>query len=124
MRTMIATKAIAPNLWLLVEAQPADVKPTFSWDEPKGATTPRGWLFSNKLNSCVANYLDYGSDHYRSPHEYCQPNRPCKDCQPGNIHVTVYRLGAHVTSFGSRYCETISEARAWAENLAGEQSLI
>lgn len=67
-----------------------------TWDEPAGAGSPRGWLHSGGM--VTGFYLDYGPDHYRTEHAsvertvngpvmhtWCQPDRQCRDCQPGNI---------------------------------------
>jgi hypothetical protein len=87
---------------------------TRCWDEPAGATSPRGWL--NAGNFCVGFYLDYGPDHYRSPHEYCQPDHPCRDCQPGNVLAVRYPEGPGAEQpRGSRYFETVQAARSWVE---------
>ena len=84
-----------------------------TWDEPAGCTTPRGWLRVD--GTCVGNYLDYGPEHYRSPHAYCQPDRLCPDCQPGSVHAVRYPGGPGSTPHDSRYFETIAEARGWVE---------
>ena len=84
-----------------------------AWEEPEGCTTPRGWLRVN--GTCVGNYLDYGPEHYRSPHEYCQPDRLCPDCQPGDILAVRYPNGPGTTPHDSRYFESIAEAREWTD---------
>jgi hypothetical protein len=84
------------------------------WDEPAGAVSPRGWLHENE--TVTGFYLDYGPEHYRSPHEYCQPGRLCRECQPGNVLAVRYPGGPG--SGGprdSRFCETVAEARGWVE---------
>jgi len=86
---------------------------SITWDEPAGCATPRGWLLNGPY--CVGNYLDYGPDHYRSPHEYCQPGRLCPDCQPGNVHAVRYPDGPNGAPRASRYFETVAEARQWIE---------
>ena len=83
-----------------------------AWEEPEGCTTPRGWLRVN--GTCVGNYLDYGPEHYRSPHQYCRPDHLCPDCQPGTVHAVRYPAGPG-TPCESRYFETITEAREWIE---------
>jgi hypothetical protein len=82
--------------------------------------TPRreNWLFDGGEVS-AGFYPDYGLDHYRSPHQrtyadgrtdvYCSDQRPCCDCQPGNVLAVVTQPGA------SRYFETVEQARAWIE---------
>jgi hypothetical protein len=100
-----------------------------AWDEPEGCTTPRGWLRVD--GTCVGNYLDYGPGHYRSPHAeilstingplervWCQPDHPCRDCQPGNVHAVRYPDGPDGGRRGWRYFETIAEAREWIETEA------
>jgi len=96
------------------------------WKEPAGCTTPRGWLYNGE--TCLGNYLDYGPGHYRSPHSeilgtingplervWCQPDRRCRSCQPGNVHAVRYPDGPDGGRRGWRYFETIAEARAWIE---------
>jgi len=64
-----------------------------------------GWIEPNSLG----NYLDYGPNHYRSPHEYCTEGAcRCRLSQPGNIHCVAYGLGC-------RYVETVEQAKAWIE---------
>lgn len=89
------------------------------WDEPAGAASPRGWLHED--GTVTGFYLDYGPEYYRSPHEYCAPGRPCRDCQPGNVLACRYPGGPTAVS-ESRFCETVAEARKWVEvgQLAGE----
>jgi hypothetical protein len=86
---------------------------TRTWDEPAGSTSPRGWLKVGE--TCVGFYLDYGPDHYRSPHTFCQPRDLCRDCQPGNILAVRYPDGPGTKSKGSRYVETIKQARRYVE---------
>jgi hypothetical protein len=88
------------------------------WDEPAGAVSPRGWLMQD--GTCVGNYLDYGPDHYRSPHEYCRPDDLCRECQPGNVHAVRYP-GGPGTDHESRYFGTPEEARQFVEH--GQQPL-
>lgn len=96
------------------------------WDEPAGATTPRGWLHIGEL--VTGFYLDYGPDHYRSPHSstvgtvngprevtWCKPGAECPTCQPGNILAVRYPDGPSSPDHRSRYVETIAQARAWVE---------
>ena len=106
------------------------------WDEytdkvphesDRWATSDRGWLLVPGLKGTVANYLDYGPDHYRSPHRDGE-RKPCLTCQPGNVHVCVYRCGQdyreYSQNFGFRYCETVADAKTWAETVAREHHLI
>src|SRR5690349_17531534 len=93
------------------------------WDEPAGATSPRGWLHAGEM--CTGFYLDYGTGHYRSPHSqtlstingpvvrvWCQPGSECRDCQPGNVLAVRYPGGPGTRS-ASRYFETVDGARRW-----------
>jgi hypothetical protein len=99
-----------------------------TWDEPEGCTSPRGWLQRDGMP--IAFYLDYGPDHYRSPHsstvgtmygrrevQWCQPGRECPSCQPGNILCVRYPAGPRDSNTGraSRYVETIAQARTYCE---------
>jgi hypothetical protein len=92
-----------------------DAGAPFRWDEPAGCTSPRGWLWNDALNACVGNYLDYGADHYRSPHDYCRAGSLCRDCQPGNVHAVRYPDGPRSGRREWRYFETIAEAREWIQ---------
>ena len=96
------------------------------WDEPEGATTPRGWLKVN--GTCTGFYLDYGPGHYRTEHSsilatingpiervWCQPGRECRECQPGDILAVRYPNGPGSTPHDSRYFESIAGAREWTE---------
>lgn len=91
------------------------------------AITDRGWLSTPELKGTIANYLDYGPKHYRSPHQEGE-RAPCRDCQPGNVHVCVYRCSQdyrdYGQSFGWRYYETVAQAKTWAEDLARQRGLI
>ena len=97
-----------------------------AWDEPAGATTPRGWLKVN--GTCTGFYLDYGPGHYRTEHSsvldaingptvrvWCQPGRECRECQPGDILAVRYPNGPGSEPKDSRYFEAIGEARTWIE---------
>lgn len=90
------------------------------------ATSDRGWLYAPELKGTVANYLDYGPDHYRSPHQDGE-REPCRACEAGNVHVCVYRCPQdfrdYGQNFGWRWCETVAQAKAWAEDLARENKL-
>src|SRR5262249_36315544 len=93
-----------------------------AWDEPEGAVSPRGWL--KRDGTTAGFYLDYGPDHYRSPHgetrsdgryvQYCHPDRLCPECQPRSILAVRYPDGPGTDST-SRYVETIAEARRYVE---------
>jgi len=94
-----------------------------TWDEPAGATTPRGWLMINGV--CTGFYLDYGPDSYRPGHKtdigrghivsFCKPDRLCRDCEPGSILCVRYPNGPGTTPHDSRYVETIAAARRYVE---------
>ena len=107
---------------------------TFTWDEPAGAHTPRGWLHDARLpdtygrprGAAIGFYLDYGPDHYRPEHasmintvngpmlrQWCQPGHECRDCQPGNILAVRYPNGPSTDPQTSRYVETIGQAREY-----------
>lgn len=84
------------------------------------AHTARGWYFtpdSWERETSVGSYLDYGEDHYRSGHEYCQDG-DCKECQPGNVHACYYGPEGS----GSRYFETVKEAREFIETRGGSHA--
>jgi hypothetical protein len=86
----------------------------YRWDEPPGALSPRGWLHVGGI--VTGFYLDYEAGHYRSPHEYCTPARPCRDCEPGNILCVRYPNGPSTTPRTSRWVQTLDEARQWVES--------
>ena len=96
---------------------------SLSWDEPVKASSPRGWLRTD--GTCVGFYLDYGPDHYRSPHSstmygerevvWCKPDRLCPTCQPGNILAVRYPNGPRTEPQTSCYVETIEQARLFVE---------
>ena len=90
-------------------APPATMAARATWDEP-AAVTPRGWLHRAD-GVTVGFYLDYGPDHYRSPHEYCQPDHPCRDCQPGDVLAVRYLNGPGTEPRASAWAETIAQAR-------------
>jgi hypothetical protein len=84
------------------------------WDEPAGAASPRGWLRAG--DTCTGFYLDYGPEHYRSPHVYCRPDKPCRECQPGNVLAARYPDGPGLDGpRESRFFETVDAARSWVE---------
>lgn len=84
------------------------------WDEPTGCATPRGWHYVDGV--VVGFYLDYGPEHYRSPHRYCQPNDLCPECQPGNILAVAYPGGPRTEPKSCRYVETVDQARRYIES--------
>ena len=106
-----------------------DTARPFTWDEPAGCATPRGWLHSDTVNACVGFYLDYGPDSYRPEHasiintingpmlrQWCQPGNECRECQPGNILAVRYPDGPTIdVNRTSRYVETIEQAREFIE---------
>lgn len=83
------------------------------WDRPQPEASDRAWL-RDDLGTVVGFFLDYGPDHYRSPHDYCTADRPCRDCQPGNVLVCAYPAGPS-TPTASRYVVTRADAVAWIE---------
>ena len=97
---------------------------TMAWDEPAQAASPRGWLHVGQF--VTGFYLDYGPDHYRTGHvtdigggrkaSFCQPDQGklCRDCQPGNVLAVRYP-GGPGSAQGSRYVETVEQARAYVE---------
>lgn len=85
--------------------------PDTTWDEPKGAISPRGWYWPKGSTCpgktvCAGHYLDYGPDHYRYDSR--------KDVEPGHIHCVVIAKDSGTTA-ASRYVETVEEAREWIE---------
>lgn len=100
---------------LLTSATRASVYETNAvWDEPKGATSPRGWYWPKGSTChgktvCAGHYLDYGPDHYR----YDQR----EDVEPGHIHCVVIAKATGQT-YAARYVETVEAARAWIEQEA------
>jgi hypothetical protein len=91
-----------------------DHTPTARRSSARWAASARGWLFvgTGEGRRALGNYLDYGPDHYRSPHEYCGEVCRCAVSQPGSVHAV-----SSVTS-RSRYCETVEQAKAWIESEA------
>ena len=92
------------------------------WDEPEGASSPRGWLHQGGM--AVGFYLDYQTDTDRPAHtteiyrghvvSFCSPDKLCKDCQPGSILARRYP-GGPGTEATARYVETIAQAREFVE---------
>lgn len=80
------------------------------------ASTDRGWFYGAD-GFTRGHYLDYGPEHYRSPHEYCRGRCDCRESQPGNVHAVRFaRVDEHSTcGHESRYFPTVAEARAWIE---------
>lgn len=81
------------------------------------SASDRGWFWEThgRLEredwTCLGHYLDYGPEHYRSPHKYCRPGEcRCRRSQPGNVHAVV-TLGDRP----ARYFRTPKEAREWIE---------
>lgn len=99
-----------------------NLEPSIGWDEPTGATTPRGWYIREGVPRGF--YLAYGPDHYRSGHHvnigggrivsFCTPDKLCRECQPGDVLCVRYPDGpGSDEGKTSRYVETIAEARCW-----------
>lgn len=84
------------------------------WDEPKGATTPRGWYWppgttKRDVTSCAGHYLDYGADHKRYD--------AAQSMHPGHIHcVVLHAANSRVVEW--TYVETAAQARQWVEKTA------
>ena len=72
------------------------------------AVSDRGWLFAGSEDKARGYYLDYGPDHYRSPHEYCRGACECRDSQAGNVLAVVVSPKRE-----SRWLETTHAARQW-----------
>lgn len=85
-----------------------------AWDEPVGASSPRGWYWpkgSTKQGEtlCAGHYLDYGPDHYRFDE--------LQEVEPGNIHCVVIAKSTG-RAYASRYVDSVEAARAWIEKVA------
>lgn len=101
---------------LLTSAMRASVYETNAvWDEPKGASTPRGWYWPKKSTirgktPCAGHYLDYGAGYRHDDRQ---------TVEPGTIHCIVVAkdTGGAVSC---RYVETVEEARSWIETEAAK----
>lgn len=87
-----------------------------AWDEPVGATSPRGWYWPKTSTRpgetlCAGHYLDYGPGHYRYDNQ--------KDSEPGNIHCVVIAQ-ATGKCVAWKYVETVEAARAFIETEAAK----
>ena len=84
------------------------------WDEPQGASTPRGWYWpegstQKGTTGCAGHYLDYGPDLKRFDKN--------QETEPGTIHCVVFsRQFGTTAAFG--YVETVEAARAFIEREA------
>lgn len=110
-----------------MNAHPGEDTPVIKmwWDEPPGATSPRGWLWREEHP--VGFYLDYGPGHYRSPHSdtiggrevvWCKPDDKCPSCEPGNVLAVRYPGGPGQSEEARRewrWTETVTEARKFIE---------
>jgi hypothetical protein len=110
--TMLAVRA---EQELLTSATRASVYETNTiWDEPKDASTPRGWFWPkgstrHGTTLCAGHYLDYGPNHRRFDREI--------ESEPGNIHcVVISKLTGR--TYAWRYVETVEAARSWIEQEA------
>ena len=74
------------------------------------AMSDRGWLFVGKEELCRGHYLDYGQDHYRSPHQYCCDTCHCELSRPGKVHAVC------VKTKESSYFQTVAQAKTWIES--------
>ena len=85
-----------------------------TWNEPKGACSPRGWYWPKGTTRpgqtmCAGHYLDYGDGHRRYDTR--------QDREPGNVHcVVIAKDTGQAVSW--RYVESIEEARSWIESEA------
>lgn len=87
------------------------------------ASSDRGWLFVEGFESSLGNYLDYGPDHYRSPHDYCQDGKcTCALSFPGSVHAVRYPKAKPGNEWSfvhgpceARYFPTVEQAKAWIE---------
>jgi hypothetical protein len=90
------------------------------------ATSDRGWLWPDNRkqafstmasaeDAALGHYLDYGPNHYRSPHEYCGSECRCAESQPGSVHAY-----SCVTKT-ARYFRTVAVAKAWLEQEAARK---
>ena len=94
------------------------------WDEytdkvrrssTRWAVSDRGWLFAaDRSNGSLGFYLDYGPDHYRSPHAYCRDTQKCPTCEPGSVLA----VACASDTWQHHWFPTIAEARAWLERSA------
>jgi hypothetical protein len=98
---------------------------SLTWNEPERAASSRGWLFRPGETRSLGFYLDYGPNHYRSPHSitrpsdgkvltFCEPSSDratevCPSHQPGSVLAVV-------VDGPSRYVETVEDARRWIES--------
>lgn len=84
------------------------------WNEPKGASSPRGWYWPKGTTRagetmCAGHYLDYGAEHKRYDTR--------KEVEPGNIHCVVIAKETD-KAVSWRYVETVEAARSWIESEA------
>ncbi|WP_434715733.1 hypothetical protein [Paraburkholderia sp. A3RO-2L] len=85
------------------------------WDEPKGASSLRGWYWPKKSTRrgetpCAGHYLDYGAGYRHDDRQ---------TVEPGTIHCVVVakETGGAVAW---RYVETVEQARTWIETEAAK----
>lgn len=108
----LTMSGIAPHF------QKKNVRRTGGWDEPKA---DRGWLFAPGTEygqNALGYYLDYGPDHYRTPHEYCGDYEcTCSLAQPGHVLA----VACHSTDHGPayRYFESTEQAKRWIAESTG-----
>ncbi|HDR9103728.1 TPA: hypothetical protein QDB04_000502 [Burkholderia vietnamiensis] len=101
---------------LLTSAARASVLDTSAlWDEPKGASSSRGWYWPKKSTRrgetpCAGHYLDYGTGYRHDDRQ---------TVEPGTIHCVVVakETGGAVAW---RYVETVEQARTWIETEAAK----
>ncbi|RQR65403.1 hypothetical protein DIE18_02830 [Burkholderia sp. Bp9125] len=101
---------------LLTSAMRASVYETNAvWDEPKGASSPRGWYWPKRSTihgktPCAGHYLDYGAGYRHDDRQ---------TVEPGTIHcVVVAKDTGGAVSW--RYVETVEAARTWIETEAAK----
>ncbi|KVP98205.1 hypothetical protein WJ96_06430 [Burkholderia ubonensis] len=85
------------------------------WDEPKGASSPRGWYWPKGSTChgktlCAGHYLDYGAGYRHDDRQ---------TVEPGTIHCVVVAKDTGRTA-AFRYVETVEEARNWIETEAAK----
>jgi hypothetical protein len=86
-----------------------------AWDEPQGASSPRGWYWPRSSTRhgktlCAGHYLDYGPNYRHDDRQAVEP---------GTIHCVVIAKDTGRTA-GYRYVETLEQARTWIETEAAK----
>src|SRR5690349_10312346 len=100
-----------------------DRTPVIRWDDKREAAprdsgqwacSDRGWLFADGEKLCLGFYLDYGPDHYRSPHRFCRGACECELSEPGHVLAVAVITDPYMEN-RSRWCETIEQAKVWID---------